>query len=119
MTRLAAERLGADFSDAVQANHLDQRGWQIPIGMSFVDFIVEEDERTLLRVQRCARCGCGPWRASRCHTASGFQGPTAGPNSSEADVRWGRHYLADCVVVTVRGWSTFFPRYPLSPRYER
>jgi hypothetical protein len=37
-----------DFSGCINAQRLDRRGVQIPVGMSFVDFVVEQDKQILL-----------------------------------------------------------------------
>ena len=48
MSGLSEGRLTFNFSYAIRAERLDDRGRQIPIGMSLVDFVVEGAERVLL-----------------------------------------------------------------------
>ena len=48
MTRISEGRLTFDFSAAVRAERLDDRGRRTPVGMSLVDFVVEEREHVLL-----------------------------------------------------------------------
>ena len=46
--RWVERRLAFDFSAAVRAERLDEQGRPAPVGMSFVDFVVHEEDRVLL-----------------------------------------------------------------------
>jgi hypothetical protein len=48
MSMLVEGELMFDFSASVNASKFDEQGKQLPIGMSFVDFVVEEDNRLLM-----------------------------------------------------------------------
>ncbi len=164
MTRLSEGRLLFDFSAAVRAERLDERGRPTPVGMSLVDFVVEERGRVLLievkdpkgaapdhredaiarfvkelRRDRLVNEAFVP-KARDSYTylhlmerddkaftfvvllgvptdealLLGFKERLLARLRKEADEPWKRHYVADCVAVTVDRWSTAFPHFPLT-----